>query len=204
MGYKVQPSFDYAEFCVDYEKKTVNIKYPHKSSRILDFFYFFIYGSVIIIPIYLITRMIILSVFKVDIIMIPYLIILYSIWIVIAYKTDRIREKIIIIGKHEENTNQAIITGELKNKKIILKNVGNYFTDYETTEDYSKYLSKFEIKCNKCEIKKGKIFKQPIYIWEIHITFSQPPKKGMIQIKNEKGGYDETNNNNGIDISFTN
>jgi len=189
MAYTVLPSFDYANFKIDYKNKKVNLDYPHKDSKALEFFVFLAFG-IFFVP--LITGVCILALdvlqYDTDELGLPILLMMVVIWIIVAYKTSFIRKAILDAGQKWEDTNQIFISGGLKRKTVEILNVGNYFTDYELAGDYSKYINTFEIKCVELKKKKGIIFPKAMFKWKYVITFDKVPKEGYMRIHSQIDG----------------
>ena len=157
MGYTVEKSFDYANMCVDFEKKKVSLSYHYKSSLVIDFIIFFLFGLFIMLPAGGALGAFLVWLFPGyawGYVSFPTAII---VWLIICYKTKYVRES-LIKGCQEKDYNQVYIEGPARGKKIVLRNVGNYFTEYELYGDYKKFIKKFEIK-NKKRIKKKKSLK---------------------------------------------
>lgn len=201
MGYKVEKSFDFAEFSIDYKKKKVDLSYPHKSHPLMDFIIFILFGIPFVALFYVIFGSFLFwipeqyqQIYGIMVLTIP-----VGTWMWFCYRTKYVREFLIKIGQDSNQENQIYLGGYI-GKKIIIQNVGNYFTGYETFGDHSLYLEKFEIKNRKRIKKKKKLFHQPHYRWEIHVTFSKRPKDGHMIIKNQRSEFDETIGNGDIII----
>lgn len=202
MGYKVERSFDYADMLIDYKNKRVKIKYPYRMGKLSEFLLFFFIG---IFPTLL------ASVFLSFLIAIPFMIAgkpalpmgrilyipLFIVWMIICYKTDKIRKWFMESGMDSTDQTNQIYLGPLNKKEIRIKNMGNYFTQYETEGDHSKYLETFHIRCVRHRSKGNFWTRKLKYFWEIKIKFSKVPKKGHMIIYNVMGGNDEVNFNGG-------
>ncbi|MFC1754374.1 hypothetical protein ACFL96_13445 [Thermoproteota archaeon] len=210
MAYTVEPSFNYAEFCVDYKTKDIKLNYPAKNSKSLDFWMFFVVGM---IPCVLITFLIsfIFYLFVGDIVMwgmtysYEYLglfifAVTMVIWLLWAYNGSSLRKMLIEMGKSNNYNNQAYLSG-ITGKRFKITNAGNFFTEYKLYGDYKKFIEKFEIKCAKYEKVKG-VLGGNKYVWELHFVFSQLPKKGHMIVYNERGDSDEIIGDNAIDVVY--
>lgn len=213
MAYTVAPSFDYAEFCVDYKTKDIKLNYPYTSGKGVDFWMFFFVG---LIPCIVIT---IFISFLLDFFFGTFTFggwaysfeystwfigaVVLGLWIVFSYRKTYIRQYIIELGKTSVYDNQVYLSG-ITGKRFKITNAGNYFTEYKLYGDYKKYIEKFEIKCVKCDKPKGfmKDWKGAKFVWELHFAFSQLPKKGHMLVYNERGHNDEVIGDNAIDVVY--
>jgi len=202
MVWKVEKRFDYAEITVDYKTKTVKLDYPYKESRIQELVLFSMVGIVFYVPLGFLLNIALLVFFPNS----PAYVFLLSFfvcyigWMLFCLRTDHVRKSLITVGKDEKEMTQIFLSG-IPKRKVLIKNVGNYFTEYKCTYDYSMYLERFKIKNRKCTPPKGwfnRIFMNPINEWDIQITFSQTPKEGYMHIKNQAGGNDEKARTNPI------
>ena len=84
--------------------------------------------------------------------------------------------------------NGAIFRKCPKNKIIEIPLFRNVYLDYNAEDDFSRYLSKVEIKEHPfsriLKQKKGKILKKTRhpYLWKAQFIFSKVPKKGKLEV----------------------
>lgn len=179
MAYTVEPSFDYANLKVDYKNKKVEVDYPYRTSILVDWF---IFGGIGLFIVTLLTALVgaTLDLFNIVVNLFPLWLFFFVGWMIFSFKSKYIRELLIKTGLDERDYNQVYLSS-IKSKKVKIKNVHNYFTSYEASGDFSKFIETFEIKCVKFE-KTALSYK---YAWEIILTFSDIPKKGDMSIWNQ-------------------
>ena len=178
---EVYKSFDYANLVVDYKKKTIDVSYPHKMSKVKDFATLYAFGIVAFIaPLGVLLGFTVQSIEP-----FWFVLCLTILWIYASYNVSWIRYSIMSAGGDDADYNQIYLGGQTKTKKVRISNVGNYFTHYKVFGDYALYIDKFEVKCSNYD-KKNKEYK-----WQIFVEFSRIPKDGYMLIFNKVGGSDE-------------
>ena len=190
MGYKIKNTVSWAGVTVNYKRKRVYLKYPKKP----DFLSF----TIVILIISMMMSGMITSVEGVllDILFKGFVnvhagLLFIANWMIFAhwaFTKPHLRLALMKNDTDYNKTSQFYISG-IKRKHVVLKNIGNMFTHYKASGDYSKYLERFKIKCLKYKPSKG-LLENEKFKWEIHVDFSKVPKTGRLMIFNQKSDYD--------------
>lgn len=106
----------------------------------------------------------------------------------IAAKTEFGRAKIPEWNKKLAGRGyQAVFDTVPLSNVIEIPMFNNFYMDYHATEEFSKYLTKFEIKEHPFSVvmkKKGKVKKKKpqVTLWYARFYFSQQPKTGKLEV----------------------
>lgn len=191
-------SLCYANINIDYKDKSVKMDYPHKDKS--DLIHKLLFGF-IGAGLGLILSVIIISptsngVEEIDAVVFFAIIIICTILFSnYVSQLNVIKDGCIKSSLNYRDMNMIYLSS-LSSKKISIYNVDNYYTEYETEGDFSKYISSFKIKCTDKAPKKDflsrllSLFK---YNWMIEVEFDEVPKVGKMVI------YYQNDNNFSVD-----
>lgn len=181
MTERIYPSFNSANWLIDYVAKKVQVDYPEKPTFAGNWWYLSLVAGIGVLGGVLFFG--VLSTF------LPFSAMIYCIWGILAspvvlilweIKYQKFRKWKIHWEKPDEHSLFARTDPPCKGKQLVLSNVGNYLTKYHLSGNCGAYLQSVEMRCIKKERDDDDVY----YTWLLIFRFKKHPITGAIFVRN--------------------